>query len=62
MLALGMLPLGIAMQAFGAETAMLGLGILLLASGFFFVATMKGLRRYGLGRIHRRPTTRYQER
>jgi len=45
--ALGMLPLGIAMQAFGAETAMLGLGILLLASGFFFVATMKGLRRYG---------------
>ena len=45
--ALGMLPLGLAMEAFGAEAAMFGLGVLLLASSVLFMVTMKGLRRFG---------------
>lgn len=45
--ALGMLPLGIAMEAFGAQASMMGLGVILLASSVFFIGTMKGLRRLG---------------
>lgn len=45
--ALGMLPLGIAMDAYGAEATMFGLGGLLLVSSILFIGTMKGLRRFG---------------
>ena len=45
--ALGMLPLGLAMDAYGAEAAMFGLGGLLLVSSILFIGTMKGLRRFG---------------
>ncbi len=45
--ALGMLPLGLAMEAFGAEVAMLGLGVALLITSVLFIVTMKGLRQFG---------------
>jgi len=45
--ALGMLPLGIAMEAYGAQASMMGLGILLLVSSVLFMVWMKGLRRLG---------------
>ena len=45
--ALGMLPLGIAMEAYGAQASMMGLGVLLLASSALFMVTMRGLRRLG---------------
>ena len=45
--ALGMLPLGLAMDAYGAEATMFGLGGLLLVSSILFIGTMKGLRRFG---------------
>ena len=45
--ALGMLPLGIAMEAFGAQASMMGLGVILLVTSMFFVAIMHGLRRLG---------------
>ncbi|MDA1257119.1 MAG: MFS transporter [Chloroflexi bacterium] len=44
---LGLLPLGIAMEAFGAEAALIGLGVLLLASSVLSMVTMNGLRRLG---------------
>ena len=45
--AIGMLPLGIAMEAYGAQASMMGLGVLLLVSSVLFMVTMKGLRRLG---------------
>jgi predicted MFS family arabinose efflux permease len=45
--ALGMLPLGIAMEAYGAQASMMGLGVLLLVSSVIFMGTMRGLRRLG---------------
>jgi hypothetical protein len=42
-----MLPLGIAMEAYGAQASMMGLGVLLLVSSVIFMFTMRGLRRLG---------------
>ena len=45
--ALGMLPLGIAMELVGAQASMMGLGVILLVSSVLFMGTMRGLRRMG---------------
>jgi predicted MFS family arabinose efflux permease len=45
--ALGMLPLGIAMEAYGAQASMMGLGIVLLVVSVIFMVSMRGLRRLG---------------
>ena len=45
--ALGMLPLGIAMEAYGARASMMGLGILLIGSWLVVMVSMRGLRRLG---------------
>jgi predicted MFS family arabinose efflux permease len=45
--ALGMLPLGIAMEAYGARASMMGLGILLVGSWLVSMVFMRGLRRLG---------------
>jgi predicted MFS family arabinose efflux permease len=45
--ALGMLPLGIAMEAYGAQASMMGLGIVLLVASAIFMVSMRGLRRLG---------------